>query len=77
MHARKVKEGNTLHRILRYLYHRRDGWVSNMDITMACWTPSLSAAISELRQNGHNIECRRNDAGYWYRLHTSNDSAVA
>ncbi len=54
-----------LQRVLGVLHG--GNWLSTMDIINQANVAAVSAAISELRDNGYNIECRRDGNVWRYR----------
>ena len=62
MHYADIRTSERLQRVLRYLYSQFDA--TGMDIITCAGVASLTAAISELRENGYNIKCRVIGKGY-------------
>jgi hypothetical protein len=66
-HAARLDSSERLQRVLDVLLDRQ--WHSTLDIMQRTYLCAVGSAISELRANGVNVECRCAGHGkYEYRL---------
>jgi hypothetical protein len=66
MHHARLNKSARLQRVNRLLRSRR--WHSTRDIMRKAHVCAVSAVISELRQNGKRIECKRVAHRWLYRM---------
>ena len=66
MHAAKVDRSARLRRVLNLLSHGVA--MSTLDIIRLANVAAVSAAVSELRQQGYNIECKRKGDIWLYSM---------
>ena len=67
LHAAKLEKSDRLQRVHKYL-KGCDGEKSTMDIIKATNTCAVNSVISELRDNGIAIDCRRDGSKWLYKL---------
>ena len=67
LHAAKLENSDRLQRVLKYL-RRCKKEKSTMDIIKATNTCAVNSIVSELRDNGIAIKCRRKGDIWLYRL---------
>jgi len=66
MKAAKIENSPRLQRVAKYL---SDGLKhSTRDIMYSAHACAVSAAVSELRENGFDIKCQRVDNVWYYRM---------
>lgn len=66
MHYAKLENSHRLKNLLLLLKCGRE--LSTMELSLKCGIYALSTAISELRHQGYNIECRREGRKWLYSL---------
>ena len=59
-------ESPRLRRTLRVLKRRKRS--STLDIVRLAGVCAVNSVIAELRQNGYNIDCKREGGVWWYSL---------
>ena len=67
LHAAKLEKSDRLQRVHKYL-KGCDGEKSTRDIVQAANVLAVNSIISELRDNGIAIDCRRNGSRWLYKL---------
>ena len=67
LHAAKLEKSDRLQRVHKYLKDCVDE-KSTMDIIKAVNVCAVNSIISELRDNGIAIDCRRNGSRWLYKL---------
>lgn len=65
MNAARLDKSDRLRRLAKVLKTGKE--YSTLEIIQLANVAAVSAAISELRQNGMDIRCRRSDRIYYYR----------
>ena len=68
MHAAKLHKSDRLQRVHDALDEIRPRWLTTREIIEQAHVCAVSAAISELRQNGAKIDCVREGNVWSYRL---------
>ena len=66
MNAARLEKSDRLRRVLKLL--KRVKQASTRDIVERAKVVAVSAAVAELRQQGHDITCQRRGAVWWYSL---------
>lgn len=64
--AAKIEKSERLQRVLLLL--QQGGEFTTRDIQQLAHVSAVSASISELRQNGKDVKCRKQGQLYYYRL---------
>ena len=76
-HAARVESSPRLQRVLSALRGARDAgrrglgfmeWLSTRDIMQTAFVMAVNSCVSELRENGYGIECKREGKFFMYRL---------
>lgn len=71
MNSARIGKSPRLQRVLGLLHGGK--WYSTMDIIQSARVCAVNSIISELRDNGYKIDCRRDGGKWMYRLEVKND----
>lgn len=74
MHAANADRSRRLLRVLGVL--AAGAWVSSRELQSRADVCAPSTCVSELRANGHNIECRQVGRVWFYQLKTAQAAAA-
>ena len=66
MNSARIDKSPRLQRVLGLLYGGK--WHSTMDIIQSAKVCAVNSIVSELRDNGYKIDCKRNGDKWLYRL---------
>lgn len=68
MRAANLETSDRLQRVHALLTRFQGRWLSTMDIIQRAQVCAVNSIISELRENGLTIECKREGGVWLYRL---------
>lgn len=68
MNAANIEKSDRLQRVLTLL--KRGGEYTTLDIIQRAGVCAVNSIISELRQNGYQINCQRRADKWFYRMTT-------